>query len=63
MSGKTFKCAQCGGVFDKGRSDEEANAEALDLWGVENATEADGMAVVCDDCFKAFMSAATAEEN
>lgn len=51
---KTYTCERCGGVFRK-RSDAEANAEALALWGVPNASErSDVMAQICDKCFVEF---------
>lgn len=50
-----YQCEQCGGIFDKGWEDADANHEAQDLWGVENAQAHQDFAVVCDDCFQAFM--------
>ena len=47
----TFICAICHETFEKGVTDEEANAEALDIWGVPNASQTPGMALICDDCF------------
>lgn len=46
----TFKCEKCGGVFDKGWTDEEAVHELHTTFG-ENEDVAD-CAVVCDDCYK-----------
>ena len=46
-----YRCAACGGVFQHGRSDEEARAEAEELFGQSPDTH--DMAVVCDDCFNA----------
>lgn len=53
MSG-TFDCAQCGGTFTKGWTDEEARAEAERNYGVpaERVVEP---ATVCDDCYRAVM--------
>jgi Fe2+ or Zn2+ uptake regulation protein len=46
-----YKCAHCGGIFEKGRTDEEAMAEQKeDLPGVP-LSECD---LVCDDCYKQF---------
>ena len=45
-----FTCAQCGGTFNKGRSDEEARAEAKDLFG-----DMEDMVVVCDVCWREIM--------
>jgi len=28
-----YRCAMCRGIFGKGFTDEEANAEKLELWG------------------------------
>lgn len=52
-----FKCAKCGGTFDKGWSDGEAVAAAAALFpeGV-----GDDAATLCDDChrdFRAWMTA------
>jgi hypothetical protein len=44
-----FTCAACGGTFGKAWSDEEAQAEADDIFGDILVT--DGSAIVCDDCF------------
>lgn len=49
------RCEECGGVFEKQISDDEANAEALRIWGVPNASRQSHMAVVCDDCFNEIM--------
>jgi hypothetical protein len=49
----TFTCAACGGTFEKGWSDEEAAAEALEVWG---PLDPDDEATVCDDCYKAIMA-------
>jgi hypothetical protein len=44
-----YKCAACGGVFDKGWSDEEAAAELAEKFAGHQQEDCD---VVCDDCFK-----------
>lgn len=46
----TFTCACCEQTYTKIRSDEEAEAEHKELWGVMIPEEA--KEVVCDDCFK-----------
>lgn len=51
---KTYQCAHCGGTFESGWTDDEANAEAERLYGVKDASQRDDMAQICDDCFKAF---------
>lgn len=48
MGDDTFTCDQCGGTFDKEWSDEEAHAEAVELWG----EVPEDKAVVCGDCFQ-----------
>ena len=55
MSGKgdAFTCAVCGGRFTKGRSDEEAWNEALDLIPTEQLADVD---TVCDPCWLAVMA-------
>ena len=49
-----YQCADCGGIFEKGRSDEEAKNEAKELFGIEDEDIEQGndVAVICDDCFK-----------
>ncbi len=46
--GEEFTCANCGGRFTKGWSDEEAAEEARALIPAEDL--ADGVVTVCDDC-------------
>jgi DNA-directed RNA polymerase subunit RPC12/RpoP len=46
-----YRCAHCGGIFEKGWTDEEAMAEQKeDLPGVP-LSECE---LVCDDCYKQF---------
>lgn len=45
-----FRCDVCGGVFEKGRQDEDAAAEARDRYGDVPIEEC---GIVCDDCAKA----------
>ena len=48
MAVKTsFTCADCGGTFEKGRSDEDALAESAARFG---ELPIDELAVVCGDC-------------
>lgn len=47
----TFKCACCGGVFEKAWSDEEMQAEAT-ANGFDSVEEVD---IVCDECFGPIM--------
>ena len=45
-----YRCADCGGVFTTGRSDDEAHAEAVRDFGRDG--HADDMEVVCEDCYQ-----------
>lgn len=45
-----YICANCKQVFVKGRSDEEAQMEAKNLFPDRDATE-----IVCEDCFVRIM--------
>jgi hypothetical protein len=49
---KLFKCAHCGGEFQKEWSDEERAAEKDNLFPDVPVEEC---VVVCDDCFKLLM--------
>lgn len=44
----TFTCENCGGVFEKARSDEEANEEYEETFP---ETQGDETALVCSDCY------------
>lgn len=44
----TYKCEMCQGVFTKGWSDEEADAERESKVGVPQ----NDCGLVCDDCWK-----------
>jgi len=46
---ESFVCDQCGGVFPKVISDDEAMAEAIEEFGEEAMNNA---AVVCSDCYE-----------
>ena len=46
----TYECVACHGVFEKGRSDEEATAEMKEIWGTIPEKE---RVLICDDCFYA----------
>lgn len=53
MKDNEYKCADCGGVFEKGWGDEEAIKEKEDNgWGDMSMGS---MAVVCDDCYNKIM--------
>ena len=51
----TYTCAECNGTFEYGRTDEEANAEAKEFWGVDNASTNPHMDIVCEECFQSMM--------
>lgn len=53
MTSNQYQCWKCKGVFEKGWSDEEAEAERAANWPRFSQDDCD---VVCDDCYKAFMS-------
>lgn len=43
-----YTCAACGNTYEKLRSDAEAEAESVELFG---AIDEEDKRVVCDDCF------------
>ena len=48
----SYMCELCHETFEKGWTDEEANAEAQELFSIPQASEQPkDMAIVCDDCF------------
>jgi hypothetical protein len=49
--GESFTCANCKKTCVKGRSDEEAMAEARSLYPAEHLL-AEEPGIVCDPCFK-----------
>jgi len=49
----SYKCAHCQETFNEGWSDEEANVEALENFGVVEASKNASMARICDECYKA----------
>lgn len=50
---RTYTCESCGGTWEKGWTDEEAEAEGRALLA---DPDAGGTAVICDDCFRLIMS-------
>lgn len=50
QEGEKYKCAQCGGVFEKGWTDEDAEREREGN-GWKSMPDSE-MAVVCDDCYQ-----------
>jgi hypothetical protein len=51
VSPEQFVCGACGKTFEKGRSDEEAEAEMRELWG---DLPPEDQVVICSDCFEKF---------
>lgn len=47
-----YRCSICGGIFEKGQSDEAATKERERDFQGFSAEECE---VVCDDCYKDFM--------
>jgi len=61
MSSETFTCESCGRTLPKGWSDEEAAAEAQELFpGIDPDDPAEA-GTVCDDCFHRIMARARVE--
>lgn len=50
---RTYICDQCGGTFEDARDDEEAQVEALAMFG-KRGDDPD-MAIVCHDCYLKIM--------
>ncbi len=49
-----YLCAACGGIFEKGQTEEEALKEKeANGWGAVPMEDCD---VVCDDCYKKIMN-------
>ena len=55
-TGESYTCERCGGTFTKGWSDEEALAEAQDLFPAAHIAEPDDQATVCDPCYREIMA-------
>ena len=60
---ETFTCENCGGTFPKVWSDEEAAAEAEELFPGLNVSDPGEAGLVCDGCFQIIMAAVRAEEG
>lgn len=58
MKDNEYECAMCGGVFEKGWTDEEA---AKELSEVFIGYTPDDSELVCDDCYRKFMEHAPQE--
>lgn len=48
----SFTCANCNLTFDKIWSDEEALAEANEIFSREEMADPEGLTVLCDDCWR-----------
>lgn len=48
----TYQCEACGETYEKEVSDAEADAEAKEIFGIENASLDPDMAIICDYCFE-----------
>jgi len=53
MKKNEYQCAECGGIFEKGWTDEEAKAE-MTTNGF-NVCPEETMCIVCDDCYNKIM--------
>lgn len=60
MESNQFICEQCGGVFDKEVTDEEAMKESKEIFGDIPQNQ---LAIVCDDCFKKVMERVKISSN
>ena len=60
--GESYTCERCGETFTKGWSDEEAMAEARDLFPAEHIATPEDQATVCDGCFREIMAWAETSE-
>lgn len=49
-----FRCFECGGVFDKGWTDEEAIEEEKRNFGAN--ADPDGAELLCEECYLKFMA-------
>jgi hypothetical protein len=49
---RVFTCARCGRTIVSSQTDADADREALERWGVPNASTNPDMAVVCDICWQ-----------
>ena len=56
MSDNTYTCEVCGGTFEKGWTDAEAEAERT-----ANGWASTDCGVTCDDCFKLIMAERAAD--
>jgi hypothetical protein len=55
MDPNQYKCHFCGGIFDKGQSDESALNESISTFGDQVLDPDIILATICDDCYREFM--------
>ena len=55
MEPREFTCAMCGGTFEQGWTDEEAEAEYTSAFTELSKEQKEDRAEVCDDCYSAFV--------
>ena len=60
-NGETFTCESCDGTFPKGWSDEEAAAEAQELFPGIDPGDPSEAGLVCDACYRRIMGRVQAE--
>lgn len=51
-----YRCAACGGVFEKGWTEDEARGELADTFAIP----VEDCEIVCDDCYNEIMDLPTA---
>ncbi len=51
---KLYKCEICGGIYERGWTEEEATEEAK-KHGWDVGEDPDSYVIVCDDCYKKVM--------
>lgn len=51
MKNNEFQCEDCGNIYEKGWTNEEASAESQAAFGIATG------AIVCDDCYNKIMFA------
>lgn len=56
LSTNEFQCAKCKRIFDKGWTDDEAEAEANQNFPGLDCNNAAEAAIICDDCYNAMMA-------
>ena len=51
MEPNEYKCEKCGGIFEKGWSDEEAAIEYIAIYGEAPMAN---VALLCEDCYQKY---------